>query len=544
MNIEEIKRFEHIIKEGFKFGFDVFLEKIHNKKFEVSKEHQEKPLEVRLRLVLESLGPTFIKLGQLLSIRPDLVPAEYCEELSKLQDSVKKMEFDEVKSAIEKEYGRSIEKVFKKLEKEPVASASISQVHKAILHNGKKVAVKVKRPGIEKIIREDIDIMKYIAVKLTKHFSEVAKWKPLRIIEEFERWTLNELNFLKEKENIFLIRENLKENKDIVVPETYDELCTNNILVTEFLEGVELNKIASSKKKFDIKRIFDIGFDAIMTQVFEYGFFHADPHPGNILIIQTKKGIKLGIVDFGIVGKFDKQLRKSAINLFLGMIDDDLDMIVENYIKITGGKANKNEFKQKIQDYVLRLKAKSITDAKISFAFERIIHIGREQDMHVPVEFVLFGKTLATLEGIALRYDPEFDFYSHCKNYMNELIIKEYIKKPNLVTLYKEYAKARDYIAEIAEKVKEEGLLAREININIDDSDIKKLALEMDKSSNRITYGLIIAAMVLAAAIIMTIDKGPYMFGIPVLSFIAIVIALLFTLILLISIFKEHALKR
>lgn len=542
MEMENIRRVEAILKKAFSFGFDIFVEKISGKKYQIKNKYTKKPLPERLRLLLEDLGPTFVKFGQLLSIRPDLIPQEYCEELAKLQDEVKQMEFEKVKEIIEKEYGKSMNKLFKDFKKKPIASASISQVHKAVLHNGKIVAVKIKRENIEKTMQKDIKIMKYISEKLSKHFPQVAKYRPRAIVEEFERWTLQELDFRKEMENILISKENFKNNSRVIIPEPYKELCTRNILVTDFIDGTELNKIKKQDK--NIEKIFILGFEIIMTQVFEHGFFHADPHPGNILIVSKKKSLNLVLVDFGIIGIIDEKTKQELINLFLGFIEDDSDLIVDTFMRMTNKRISRSEFKEKIKNHIFQLKAKRISDARISLALERIIHIAREYDMHLPVELVLFGKTIATLEGVALKYNPNFDFYSHCKAYLEKLIRHEYLKRPNMIDFYKEYAKARQFITDIIEKVSQGELIPKDIKINIDDSDIKTLALEIDRSSNRITYGLISAAMILAAAMIMNINIGPYIFNMPLFSFVAIVIALIFILVLLISIFKEHALKR
>ena len=311
----------------FDEGFPFILENANLKRFlplkhklKRKKEHKESN-EVRLRKTLERLGPTFIKFGQVLSIRPDFVPKSYIRELEKLLDDVPAFSFNEVKKEIEDSTGRRLDEIFRKFEKEPVAAASIAQVHKAILKNGEKVAVKVKRPNIDYTIESDIEIMLFIARLLDKHIKGLRKYRPVKIIEEFAEWTKKELNFNIETENIRRIYENFKGSKTTKIPIVYPEYCNERLIVMEYIDGVELNKIGKKKtKRDDVKKALKNGFYSILEQVFIHGIFHADPHPSNILILKDNK---VALVDFGIVGKFDDNLKDEAVNLLIGITSGD-----------------------------------------------------------------------------------------------------------------------------------------------------------------------------------------------------------------------------
>src|SRR3989338_2169605 len=276
--VRDIKRFNEILLVLFEEGFDFLLSKIKlrhhipiTKRLGLKKKEELKP-EVMLRRTLERLGPTFIKFGQLLSVRPDLIPKEYSKELEKLQDKVPEFPFEDAKSIIEKEFGKSIEHLFLHFEKKPIASASISQVHKAILKNGDKVAVKIQRANVKHLMETDIEIMFYFAGLLENNVENIKRFKPVKIINEFKEWTEKELDFRLEARNAKRFGQNFKGSKTVHIPKIYDELTTERILTLEFMDGIELHNIKEIKKrKLDFDAIIKNGFDAVMTQVFVHG---------------------------------------------------------------------------------------------------------------------------------------------------------------------------------------------------------------------------------------------------------------------------------
>jgi len=338
--VRDIKRFNQILIVLFEEGFDFLLSKIKLSKYipitkrlksKLKKSEESKP-EIRLRKTLERLGPTFIKFGQLLSVRPDLIPKEYVKELEKLQDSVPPFSFNEVKSTIEKEFGKKIEHLFLHFEKKPIASASISQVHKAILKPGKKSAVKVQRPDVKKIMETDIEIMFYFAKLLENHVENMRRFKPLKIVSEFKDWTERELDFRLEARNAKRFYQNFKGSKTVHIPKVYDGLTSERILTLEFIEGIELHNIKEIKRrKLDFNEIMKNGFNAIMTQVFVHGIFHADPHPGNIIIMRDNS---IAFVDFGIVGYFDERLKNKCMDLLYGIVEQDEEIIMDTLVSM------------------------------------------------------------------------------------------------------------------------------------------------------------------------------------------------------------------
>jgi len=535
---KEVKRVEKIISILTKFGFGYLIDK--RLKFNKTNLKPER----RLLLTLEKLGPTFIKLGQMLSVRPDLIPANYVKELGKLQDEVPSFPYEEAKEIIEKELRKPLNDIFSRFDKKPIASASIAQVHKAKLKNGDVVVIKVQRPDIKNIMLEDIELMKHLAKILERHSERLRKYKPTRIIEEFESWTKQEIDFKKEAENAKLFYKNFKNSATVKIPEVYDKLTTNKVLTLEFIDGIELHKIKELKKaKYPIKKAIINGFNAILTQIFEHGFFHGDPHPSNILVL---KDGSIVFVDFGIVGKFSNKLKKQCIDLFMGVIEDDVDLIYKTLIKIgiKNKKIDEKEFKSKIEDIVSKLDGAKIKDIKISKILEEVLNLALDYDFKMPLSFILFGKSIVTLEGLALEYDPSFVIVDHARPFLERLIKKNYnfdIMANDFIRTLRKYNKFLKKLPDRTDRVLktlEEG----RVKVDIEDTDVKTLSLEIDRSSNRIAYGMIIAALIVAGALVINVNM-PKLFEVPILSLLLFVAAGIVTLILIKSVLNEKNMK-
>ncbi len=547
--VRDIKRFNQILVVLFEEGFDFLLAKTKLRhyipltkrlKSKLKKSQDAKP-EVMLRRTLERLGPTFIKLGQVLSVRPDLVPKEYSKELEKLQDKVPEFSFNEVKSIIEKDFGGSIEHLFLHFEKKPIASASISQVHKAVLKTGEKVAVKVQRPDVKRIMETDIEIMLYFASLLDRYVEKIKKFDSARIINDFKEWTEKELDFKLEARNAKRFYQNFKGSKTVHIPKVYDNLTSEKVLTLEFIEGVELHNIKEIKKrKINFNEIIKNGFNAIMTQVFVHGIFHADPHPGNIIIMRNNS---LAFVDFGIVGYFDEKLKNKCIDLLYGIVEQDDELVTETLIGMgmESDDVDYENLKSDIGILIQPLQGSSVKDIKVSKVLEEIIDIALRHKLKIPASFILFGKTIITMEGIALEYDPDFKIVETTKPFIEKLVAKKknpfYVWK-NFVHNINRYMKFAEDFPEKAEKALDK-IQRGSIKINIEDTDIRNLSMEIDRSSNRVAYGLLIAALLITSAILIQVEKGPTILGIPFLSFVSFFGASVMLFILFMSIVRE-----
>jgi ubiquinone biosynthesis protein len=545
--VRDINRFREILTVLFEEGFDFLIEKTKlkhkvpltkrvKKRLEEKKQHS---VEKRLRLTLERLGPTFIKFGQVLSVRPDLVPKSYIRELEKLQDEVPPTPYSSIEGTIKAELGREIKDLFASFEKKPVASASISQVHRATLKDGDVVAVKIQRPDVRKIMETDVEIMFYVAKLLEKHMPKMKKFRPVQIVDEFWKWTSKEFDFKKEAMNAKRFARDFSRNKAVKIPKVYDNLITSKILVMEFIDGIQLHDITEAKKRnINLRPLIEKGFEIVLEQVFINGFFHADPHPGNILITADKK---LAFVDFGIVGHFDENLKSKSIDLFYGTIENDTDLVVNTLIGLSETEVvNKDEFTDEVNDVLESLQESDISKVKVSYALEEVLDKALYYGLKVPMQFVLFGKTVITLEGIALRYDPKFKVVESSRPFVRKLMRRRYnpayVANSFMKSLFK-FKKLSEDLPETASRALKR-IEQGSIKVDIEDTDIKTLSQEIDRSGNRVAYSMLVASLLIVGAL--TINFGPVsIFGLPTVSFLSFIAALALSLILLHSILRE-----
>ena len=537
--VKDIHRFNQIILILAQQGFGHLFDKIKLKKLFKRKKTIEPE---RLRKTLEKLGPTFVKFGQILSLRPDLIPKEYVKELGNLQDEVPPFPYNEVEKIIRKEFHKPINKVFSSFSKKPIASASISQVHKATLKDRTKVAVKVQRPDAKKIMDTDSEIMFYIAKLLEKHSEKIRRYNPVKIVQEFKEWTDKELDFEIEAKNAKRFYKNFKGNNKVKIPKVFDRYSSKMVLTSEFIDGIELHNIGKvkDKKGYNIKEIVKNGFDLILTQVFIHGFFHADPHPANILVL---KGNKIGLVDFGIVGYFDESLKQKSVELFYGIIEEDMDAIVNTFLDmglIEEGETDIKLFKKNIKKIIDPLQKSSLKDVKISYVLEEVLDVALRHHVKMPVDFVLFGKAIVEIEGVALEYVPDFRFTENAKPFIEKLI-KEKIKPVNMAKdIIKDLLRYGKLFRDLPDKL--DSALTRiqrgRVKVDVEDTDIKRLGMDIDRSSNRLTYGMIIAAFLVTGALLTNVGK-PLYYSFSLVSLICFGMALIFAILLFVSINKE-----
>jgi len=542
--MRDATRFKEILDTLLKHEMGYFIEKLNLKrrlsfrKRVFGKFEQKNTNPERMRLVLEELGATFVKLGQLLSLRPDLIPKEYCDEFRKLQDSVPPFPSSEAKKIIEQELGKPIDKLFKNIEMTPIASASVSQVYIAQLQNGKKVAVKVQRPGIKKIFETDIDILYHLAYLSKKKLSSDIV-DPVMIVKEFERYTRHELDFIHEARNIEKFYQEFKKSKNMVIPKVYWELTTSKVLVMDFIKGTKLSE-ADHHAKINRSRVARNIVNSMFDQIFEKGYFHADPHQGNIIVLPNNK---IAFIDFGIVGEIDYNLRNSIIGLCFAIVNKDLKGISKGLYE-TGFMKDESKLpllERDIQETLGPYYYTSLKQLKFSEVLNKILDVSRRNDVKLPSDFALLIKSLVTLEGVAYDLDPKYKIVEEMKPKIKKMMLNRLSTKSmynDALVVGNDYAKLMKNlpknITRVLDRVSEGNL-----KIDIQDTDIHKLTIEMDRSSNRITYGLIIAALVVASALIAFVDKGPKYLDVPILAIIGFVVAGLLGLVLISSISRE-----
>jgi ubiquinone biosynthesis protein len=522
-DVKNIKRFKQILEVFFEQGFGYIIDQTALKEHVAYQKRlkrylvadSDKAFPVRMRHAFEKLGPTFIKFGQILSLRPDLVPKEYITEFEKMLDHVPPFAFSESKRIIEEDLKKPLDHLFKDFEEKPIASASLSQVHRAVLKNGKVVAVKVQRPHIDEVMKTDIELMLYAAKIIDKHFNKYH-FHLETIVKEFARWTERELNFYIEAMHGERFRENFKGSSQIYVPKIYEEYTSKRVLTTEFIDGIEINDMARLKKsKLNLKLLMHNGYEAMIIQVFEHGFFHADPHPGNFFVM---KDGRIAMIDFGIVGEFDRTLKSRAISIYLAIMKNDPDKVARNIIALDP--ANKHvdmeQFKRYLRDAMAPLQIATVENVKISEVLVGALNAASHFNLKIPVDMILFAKTIMTVEGIALKYSPNFQIRKESAKIMERLVERTYSPgkilqevKDSAYNLLEIEEALPDYTRDVLDRIK-----SGKLNVDIEDKDVGSVVNEMEKLSGNISFGIVISALLLGSSLIFTMSDHIYLSGI------------------------------
>src|SRR3989338_5363926 len=550
---KDIKRLDHVVNILFKHELGYIIDSLKLKSLlPVSKRTRSEKFAPNpsmpraLRLSMEDIGATFIKLGQLLSLRPDLIPKEYCKEFSLLQDDVRPIPFKDIKQIVEAELKKPINEIFIYFNETPLASASIGQVHKAKLKNNDIVAIKVQRPNIKELFDADIDILYHIAALIEHHFPHFNEIKAADIVKEFERYTKNELDYTLEAGNIDIFYNNFRRNKMIKIPKVYWELTTQKVLTMEFINGKKIDVLANfTALKSSKREILKNLVNSFIEQTIEYGSFHADPHPGNILLLGSNK---IALLDFGIIGKVNQDIRENIESTFIALVKPDKEMLIDSLIQLgfIESDANMQSLKHDLSQHIGKYYSASLREINISELIYDVLALTRKYKIKFPVNFILLLKAIITLEGLGKELNPNFNFVAETKPILDKLIKK----RSSLVYILKAWREKVIKTSIDATKIPEETRLTlkklREgnIKIKIDDPDIKKFAYEVDKSSNRLTFGLLIAGLAIASAILALAKIPPLYNNIPILSIVLLIITGLFIIFLFISILKERGVMK
>lgn len=523
------------VERYFKLGKKYFVKKTEKKEIE------RLTLAQRVRMACEDLGPTFVKLGQILSTRPDLVSREFTEELSKLQDKVRSFSFQEVEDVLKKEFGRPIDELFIEFDKNPMASASLSQVHRAKLPGGEVVAVKIQRPGIEELIKSDISILFDLVKFIEKKLINSHVYQPKEIVREFSKAIKQELDFVSEGRNIDKFIVNFKNSETVHIPKVYWQFTTPKILTMEYINGVKISDITNSRDfQYDKKIISARGADMMLKQIFVDGFFHGDPHPGNIFIIENNV---IALLDFGMVGRVEESTMINMANLLIAAIGRDANKILKalEQMEIVDMGMDAEKLKIEIKDFIDKYYGVPLKQLKISEIIEEILEIMIHHQIRMPSDLTLLAKALVTIEGVGRDLDPDFDMVAHTKPFAKQLISKKY----SLNNLWDRGGGSLRGLFHFFEVFPKDflwlirSLRKGELNIGFRHKGLDRLIIEIDRSSNRLSFSMIIAALIIGSSMILSQPIGPFIFGYPAIGIIGYLFASFLGLFLVLSILRS-----
>ncbi|BDZ67227.1 ABC1 kinase family protein [Methanobacterium ferruginis] len=472
----------------------------------------------RLRMVFEELGPTFIKLGQMMSTRPDLVGQKMATEFTKLQDDTLPFDFDTLKLIIENELDKPLAEVFRVFEEEQLAAASIGQVHSAVLKDGTLVAVKVQRPGIQDTVEKDLVIMHHLADLIHKRISSLRVFNFPEIVDEFEKSIRKEMDYTLEARNAENFQAHFARNDGIRAPTIFQEYSTSLVLTMEFIQGTKMSQVMENPTGFDNKILAERVAQSYFQQIMVDGFFHADPHPGNLYVLEDNV---VCYIDFGMMGHIDHDFMQNLAELFIQVIEYKVDAIINQliYMDIIDDYVDRSTLKRDIMDILDHYYGASLNEMHVGDILgDLAVPLITKYQARIPPEFTLIARAVSLIEDVAHSLDGEFDATAQFKPMVRKLLLKKFSPK-NMADLF------RDNMFELEHLVKN---LPRNINrlvAKVETGEIKvkyseELAEDIERTSNKLVVAIIIAALLVGSSWIIQIDKGPMVWDMPLLGFL------------------------
>ena len=546
-----LNRYQRILRVLFKYGFNDLVDRLHIDQYLESglQMINRKPREQiarlsrpeRLRLVFEELGPTFIKLGQLLSTRPDLIPAEYLDELARLQDEVPPFSLAEVHAIFREELGRSPDEVFHYFDAEPLAAASIGQVHRARLDSGAEVVVKVQRPDIENVIAVDLEILAHLAGLMEQYLEEVQGHRPTAIVQEFARSLSREIDFAVELANVQRFARQFKNNATIHVPLVYPELSTPRVLVLEYVLGIKASMAGQLREQgYDLPLIAERGATLVMEQIFVHGFFHADPHPGNLFILPDNV---VCFIDFGQMGRLSRKDREDFTDLVLDLVAGDERTVVEGVLKVTVqlGEVDRESLARDLGGLVDLYLYRPLGELEAGRILQDLLDLVTRHKLTFKPAFYQMMKALSTVEGVGLMLDPKLELIRLARPFMRRIRLER--MRP--ARLAEEIARTGSGYLQLLRELPEElrtilrQLRGGRMRIEFEHRGLQALGAALDRVSNRIAFAIVLAALIVGSSLIVLSDIPPHWHDIPVIGLLGFLVAGIMGFWLLLSIIRH-----
>jgi ubiquinone biosynthesis protein len=539
-SIRNLQRFKDIVAILVRYGFDEVVDRLHFRGGFIVKQltrvEAHLTTEERIRRMLEDLGPTFIKFGQIASMRPDLIPELLVMELRKLQDEVPPVDFFEVKKVIEGSLKRKIDEVFSEFEPTPIAAASLAQTHRAVLkEEDLPVVVKVQRPHIRRVVLSDMDLLAFFAEQIHEHVESYRIFDLPGLVNELRNTLIKELDFSRESRNLRIFRSNFAEDPHIVAPAVYERHCTPAVLTMERIEGVRVDQLDHTHG--DRPQLAKWGAQAVLKQIFLDGFFHADPHAGNILFMAN--GV-ICFLDWGMVGTLTRSMRFELADLFLALIERDEQQMVRSLLKLAISE----------QSTDTRLLEKEVLEILNTY-YHGNVNVGRllldvmeklrSHHIRLRTDYAFMSRAILAMEGTGKLLDPAFNIFQEAKPFTRKLLMERW--KPENI------AKAiRTDLVGLAELVRDFpirlGHLLREIedgsvSMTVNHRGLSRLNETLDNVTNRITLGIIIGSLIIGSSMIITTGITPLLFGYPMIGIVGYLISAVLGLWLVFNIIKS-----
>lgn len=550
---QHVKRYRQILTVLAKYGFGDLVDRLHISHYleiglHLIGRHSAEQVEKltrpeRVRMILEELGPTFVKFGQMASTRPDLVPSEYIAELEKLCDGVPPFPFDEVREIVEEELKKPLEEAFAKFDEQSLAAASIGQVHRARLREGEEVVVKVQRPGIRQRIEVDLEILFHLATLIEQHVEDAKVLRPTKMAEEFAHVMEQELDFGVEKANLDRFARMFQNDPAVYVPKVYGDLSTGRVLTMEFVEGVrpgDMDKLAECGA--DRKRIALRGAEAILKQIFVEGFFHADPHSGNMFILPNDV---ICYLDFGMMGRLDRKNREDIADLIYGAASADARRTTAALLRLTEHDDDVDPDVRSIERHVSELLdlqiGTELGKVNLGELVQKLFNLVNRHELCVPGDLVTMFKALATSEGMGAALDPDLNMLKLATPYVRRVIMGRFSPGRVLGDIYESGSDLLELVHEIPSGLRELLKLARRggVRMDVEHRGFEKLMDTHERVANRISFAIVVASLIVGSSLIVVSEMPPKFYEVPVVGLVGFIAAGVMGFTLLLSIIRH-----
>ncbi|MFN3544989.1 MAG: ABC1 kinase family protein [Thiobacillus sp.] len=495
---------------------------------------------VRIRRALEELGPTFVKLGQLLATRVDMFPPHWIAEFEKLHSQVPPVPYERMHPVLVSALGGEPSELFAQFDPTPIAAASIAQVYRATLKDGTPVVVKVRRPNIESVIHADLRIMEHAARLLESEVPESRRYDPVHIVSQFRRSLGRELDLAKEARNIDQFARHFAGDPVVKIPRVYWQFTSERVNVQEEISG--LAGVAPDRLRaagLDAKLLASRGADAVLRMVLVHGYFHADPHPGNVLFLPDNR---IGMIDFGMVGMLTESRRAQIVDLLHALVRKDEQGVLQVLLDWSGdSNVDEDRLAYDVTELLQSYDNLQLKDVKIGALLNDITAMMRENDLLLPADLILLFKTLITLEGLGQQLDPEFHMIDHVTPFVEQVIQQRYTPGALFARGRRSVREALEVVADLPRDLRHLLRDARRGRVKVD-LDLKRLdhfGHQLDRASNRLTMGILTASLVIGSSIIMTVEGGPELFGLPLFGLLGFLIAFFNSVWIILSIWRS-----
>lgn len=525
--VEHIKRYKDLAGLLYKYGQSDLVKKMDIPESEFTEEKKGSPKAEDLPDDLEKLGPTYVKLGQFLSTRADFLPPQYLKELTRLQDKVKPIPEEEMEKILTTELGTRISKAFEYFDYKPMASASLGQVHYARLRGGKPVAVKIQRPDIRQQIFDDLDAFQDITEFLEKHTDLGRQLMIHATLEEFRKGVIQELDYLQEAQNLITIERNLRDFPRIIIPLPIMDYTTSRILTMDFIRGKNINKITPlGQIDLEGKELAEVLFEAYLQQILIDGFFHADPHPGNIYITDTGN---LALLDLGMTARVSEKLKAKLIRILLAVSEGDGEKAA-TWTLATGEKkenANEKQFISEVTEIITAANRNTLQHIEVGRLILEITRISAQNNIRLPNEMIMLGKAFMNLDRAGKKLDPDFDPNNSLRKNAPKLIrqtISQSLKKGNI---YGTLLDMKTILENLPARINDilNAMAGDKFTLQLKIIDENDFISGLKESANRMTIGIILASLIIGASLLMRVETTFTLFGYPGIAILLFLLA-------------------